>query len=251
MKTMIFFSIINHYHDNIIINNTSLHVLAKKYTIVIKSNTPATEQLKKFTVEHSIILLDCNYFLGFGENNNFVFDYLIKSELISDDDFFLVINPDVTILPGEMVKLDSELHVHSSDIYTINLFYDKQYLKPELHIRRFPKITGPLKGLLNKDYRSDAYDKKSIKKPITVEWAAGSFLLFKKTAYEKLGGFDTKYFMYYEDVDICRRAHKKKMLLTYLPHIKAIHTGAFRNRKIFSRHFRWYIKSYLTYHLKN
>lgn len=248
---MIFFSIINHYHDNIIINNSSLHALAKKYTVVIKSNTPASEGLKRFASENAITLLDCCYSLGFGENNNYIFSHLVSNKLIRDNDYFLVINPDVTISPDEMFKLDSELRARDSDIYTINLFYDERYQKPELHIRRFPKLTGPLKGLLNKDYRSDAYDKSLIQKPVNIDWAAGSFLLFKKTAYETLGGFDTKYFMYFEDVDICRRARSKKMLLTYLPHIKAIHTGAFRNRKIFSRHFRWYLKSYLTYHLRS
>lgn len=248
---MIFLSIINHNHDKLIVNNATLPILAKDNVVVIKSNTPASHALKEFTAEHNITLLDEAYGLGFGENNNYIFDYLVINNKIEDSDYFLVINPDVIIEPAELNKLHKEVISRESDIFTINLFYDDKFLKPEMSIRRFPKLTGPLKGLLSKDYRSDAYDKSMICDPLHVDWAAGSFLLFKKSAYQKLGGFDTKYFMYFEDVDICRRARKMKMLVTYFPNIKAIHKGAFNNRKVFSRHFRWYLRSYLTYHLLN
>ncbi|MCS2161488.1 hypothetical protein MUU47_10235 [Scandinavium sp. H11S7] len=245
---MIFLSIINHNHDHLIVTNASLSQLAEKNPVIIKSNTPASDELKKFAINHNITLLDCDYGLGFGENNNYIFDYLINNKRISNDDHFLVINPDVIIAENELNKLKNEILINESDIFTINLFHDENFNKPEQSIRRFPKLTGPLKGLLKKDYRSDAYDKNTITTPLYIDWAAGSFLLFKKNAYEKLGGFDSKFFMYFEDVDICRRANKIKMPLIYLPNIKAIHKGAFNNRKIYSKHFRWFLVSYLTYH---
>jgi len=249
--SMIFLSIINHNHDQLIVNNATLPNLAKDNFIVIKSNTPATKLLKEFSVENNILLLDENYGLGFGENNNYIFNYLVREKKINEDDYFLVINPDVIIETSEMAKLRNEIISNESDIFTINLFYDENYLKPEMSVRRFPKLTGPLKGLLSKDHRSDAYDKSAINKPKKVDWAAGSFLLFKKAVYQKLSGFDPKYFMYFEDVDICRRANRMEMQVTYLPNIKAIHKGAFNNRKLFSRHFRWYLMSYFIYHFSN
>ena len=245
---MIFLSIINHNHDQLIVSNTCLAQIAEKNPVIIKSNTPATDSLKKFAASHKITLLDTAYGLGFGENNNYVFNHLVENRTIQDDDFFLVINPDVIITNDELVKLQQTVANFDSDIYTINLFHDEHFKVSELSIRRFPKLTGPLKGLLKKDYRSDAYDKKSINNPIQIDWAAGSFLLFKKKSYEQLGGFSSKFFMYFEDVDICRRAKKMKMPLTYLPNVKAIHKGAFNNRKLYSRHFRWFLISYLTYH---
>lgn len=245
---MIFFSIINHNHDHMIVSNTSLAQIAEKNPVVIKSNTPASNALKKFAASHKITLLDCAYGLGFGENNNHVFQHLVENQLIRDNDYFLVINPDVIITETEIEKLSRVIKTYESDIFTINLFHDEDFKNPELSIRRFPKLTGPFKGLLKKDYRSDAYDKKNIVNPQQIDWAAGSFLLFKKKAYEKLGGFSSKFFMYFEDVDICRRAKKMKMPLTYLPDIKAIHKGAFNNRKIYSKHFLWFLMSYLTYH---
>ncbi|CAK9885722.1 MAG: Rhamnosyltransferase WbbL [Candidatus Erwinia impunctatus] len=245
---MIHLSIVSHHHDELIIRNASLSVIAKKYHITIKCNTPASDALISFATENKITLIDENYYVGFGENNNIVFAFLLKNQLITESDYFLVINPDLFIEKTEIEKLENSLSTLTGDIFTINLFYDPLFLKPETSIRHFPSLTGPLKGLLSKDHRSDAYDKNSIIEPTPIDWAAGSFLLFKKQAYHQLDGFSEKYFMYFEDVDICRRAKKMGMQLIYLPDIKAMHKGGFNNRNIFSKHFRWYLKSYLTYH---
>lgn len=37
------------------------------------------------------------------------------------------------------------------------------------------------------------------------DWVAGMFMVFPRAIFEKLGGFDERYFLYYEDVDICAR----------------------------------------------
>lgn len=42
--------------------------------------------------------------------------------------------------------------------------------------------------------------------PIYPDWVAGMFMLFPRAVFERLGGFDEHYFLYYEDVDICARA---------------------------------------------
>ncbi|MDE1292895.1 hypothetical protein [Vibrio aestuarianus] len=85
-----------------------------------------------------------------------------------------------------------------------------------------------------------------------VDWAAGSFLVFQADLYKKLNGFDENYFMYFEDVDICFRARKYyDQNVVYLSNIKAIHQGGYQNRKIFSKHFRWYFSSLLRFLFKS
>lgn len=246
---MIFLSIISHGHDQMLIDNEELTKIAKYFTIIIKSNTKAKPELKNHCRKNGIQLLDESYCIGFGSNNNYTFNYLKETNQISDSDFFLVINPDVTLTLKQLEKLQEQIVAIPSDIYTINLFQDNQWTISEPSIKRFPSLLGPIKGLIHKNNRNDAYHKSKITQPTLIDWAAGSFLLFTKSAFERLNGFDDKYFMYFEDVDICRRANIKKMHLMYLPNIKATHIGAFNNRKILSKHFRWYLKSYLRYHL--
>ncbi|WP_318478718.1 glycosyltransferase family protein [Photobacterium leiognathi] len=231
-----------------LINNKEITNIAKKFTVVIKSNTKATIELKEHCKKNNIQLLDASYNLGFGANNNYVFSYLKNTKKIKDSDYFLVINPDVTIKKEQLENLLNHALELDAEIFTVNLFRDLEWTIPESSIKRFPTLLGPVKGLLQSKRRNDAYDKKNIIKPTVIDWAAGSFLLFKKTAYETLKGFDDKFFMYFEDVDICRRAKINQMKIIYLPEIKATHKGAFNNRNIFSRHFLWYLKSYLIYH---
>lgn len=42
-----------------------------------------------------------------------------------------------------------------------------------------------------------------------VDWLSGSFMLIKKQIFEETGGFDSDYFMYSEDSDLCLRLHRK------------------------------------------
>ena len=41
-----------------------------------------------------------------------------------------------------------------------------------------------------------------------VEWANGACLMIRKALYDRLGGLDERFFMYFEDVDLCRRVHQ-------------------------------------------
>ena len=46
----------------------------------------------------------------------------------------------------------------------------------------------------------------SKKKSFSPDWISGSFILIKKKDFDKIGGWDEDFFMYYEDMDICKRA---------------------------------------------
>lgn len=62
-------------------------------------------------------------------------------------------------------------------------------------------------------------------KTAEVDWASGAALaVFKKTFFE-CGGFDEKFFMYFEDVDLCKRIRGIGKKIILLPHIKVLHIG--------------------------
>ncbi|WJM84525.1 glycosyltransferase family 2 protein [Dickeya chrysanthemi] len=244
---MLYISVVSHNSDALIIENDVLSKLAEDFTVVLKCNTPATAALVEYTQKSAITLLDQNYGLGFAQNNNFVFDYCCQKLNLSDSDQFLVLNPDVLIDKNELAKLYTIVQHDKPDICTINLFKDKDKLQVEDSIKKFPSLLTPCIAMFKKS-RPDTYDKSKINAPICIDWAAGSFLLFQAGIYKKLNGFNEKFFMYFEDADICRRARKSGKKVTYYPNIKATHLGAYDNRKIFSKYFRWYLISYLRYH---
>jgi N-acetylglucosaminyl-diphospho-decaprenol L-rhamnosyltransferase len=53
---------------------------------------------------------------------------------------------------------------------------------------------------------------------------SGAALLVRKEVYDQCGGFDPNLFLYYEDVDWCKRIHEAGYALYYVPHSKVVHT---------------------------
>lgn len=76
-----------------------------------------------------------------------------------------------------------------------------------------------------------------------IDWAAGIFLVFTRNAYEQLGGFDERYFMYVKDVDICWRIRKADLEVQVIPECCFIHEGQYQSRRNL-QHFLWHLKSY-------
>ncbi len=241
-------SIINHAHDKMIVANPTLKSLSKQFKVIIKSNTIATECLSNYCIEHGITLIQGETTKGFGANNNEVFRYAMCNLQVKDQDYFLVLNPDVEVDIEPLYQLIELAQEYNADISAINLFTDRSLSSYDNSIRHYPKLLSPLKSLLGIK-RTDIYDKSQIQKPTKIEWAAGSFLLFRVGSFEQLDGFDEKYFMYFEDADICTRANRNGFSVYYFPDIKAIHYASHQNRKLLSKHFPWYIKSLLKYHI--
>ena len=73
-----------------------------------------------------------------------------------------------------------------------------------------------------------AYKKESESGPVRRDagWLSGAALLVRRSAFEQLGGFDTDYFMYFEDVDLGYRLGKAGYRNVYEPAATVIHTGA-------------------------
>jgi N-acetylglucosaminyl-diphospho-decaprenol L-rhamnosyltransferase len=59
--------------------------------------------------------------------------------------------------------------------------------------------------------------------PYPVPWIMGSAMFIRRSAYDKVGGMDTRFFMYMEDVDWCRRFWEQGICIMYHPNITLFH----------------------------
>jgi len=60
--------------------------------------------------------------------------------------------------------------------------------------------------------------------PIEVDWVMGSCLLIRRSALEKIGnGFDCRFWMYFEDIDLCRQLWQAGYKVIYFPTTQVIH----------------------------
>lgn len=63
--------------------------------------------------------------------------------------------------------------------------------------------------------------------PTAVDWVSGACMLIRRQTLKEAGLMDERFFMYFEDADLCRRAREAGWLVYYLPRIEVIHhTGA-------------------------
>ncbi len=91
---------------------------------------------------------------------------------------------------------------------------------------------------------------KKLSGPTVVDWVSGACMVIRRRVFEKIGPIDERFFMYFEDADLCRRAREAGWLVYYLPQVKVLHhTGASsrsKPRAVWNLH-----KSAFLYHRKH
>ena len=58
---------------------------------------------------------------------------------------------------------------------------------------------------------------------VPVDWLSGACMLVRRAAFERVGGFDERYFLYWEDADLCRRLRHAGYHVRYVPGSTAVH----------------------------
>lgn len=241
----VFLSVVSHKHAELIIKLGCLEELSSDFTVVLKNNFQGDSvRLNEYCRNNNIYLIDHSYGSGFGSNNNIVFKYCEEKLNISGDDYFITLNPDVVATVDEINNLITTMQTKGIMFSAISLYKDSEKVVRDYSVRKFPTFPVFVKSLLGFGNSTIITNCDAVR---TVDWAAGSFLAFKASLFKKLKGFDERYFMYCEDIDICYRAQKLGQGLTFLPHISAIHLAKHQNRKVFSKHFYWHVKSAMTF----
>jgi hypothetical protein len=95
--------------------------------------------------------------------------------------------------------------------------------------------------------------------PAEVDWVPGAFSIIRSNALRQVGFFDPNFFLYSEEVDLCRRIKKAGFTIMYWPDIEVIHIGGESSRQINSMEMssagaqliRWRMRSTLLYYRKH
>jgi len=95
--------------------------------------------------------------------------------------------------------------------------------------------------------------------PAQVDWAPGAFSIIRRSVLDAVGLFDENFFLYYEEVDLCRRIRRAGYQIWYWPDIVVVHIGGESSRQLGHMQFSatgsqltlWRMRSMLLYFRKH
>lgn len=152
--------------------------------------------------------------LGFGANHNAAFER-------ARGDYFLVLNPDIRVEPGAFVPLMSAYEDPRIGLCAPVVVNDQG--QTEDSVRRFPTLWRLIKRAVTGQHDTVTLQPGRLN---PVDWVAGMFMLFRREAFASVNGFDAeRFFLYYEDVDICQRLHHQGWQVMVQPAAAVVHNA--------------------------
>ena len=174
---------------------------------------------------------------GFGANHNTAFS-------LSHGEIFVVLNPDVRLRDDPCDALIAALAERSAVVAPAIV---DESGAPENSARRFPSVTDIARKALAVYAGLPVAPDERPATSTSPDWVAGMFMAFPRALYERLNGFDERYFMYYEDVDICARARRGGATVELLREIRVEH-DARRDSRRRASFLRRHVASALRYY---
>lgn len=167
---------------------------------------------------------------GFGANHNAAF-------ALSRTPYFAVLNPDLRLPDNHSLRALVERVKAAPGVAGPRVLGPGGSLEDSA--RKVPSVPRLLSRVVL-GRRSPDYDAELPVQPVA--WLAGMCLVFDRESFAEVGGFDERYHMYCEDVDICLRLHLAGKAVSWDQAARVIH-DARRRTTLDSRHFCWHVAS--------
>ena len=226
---MIAVSIVSHHHNQFVCELISKLGESKLIsTIVVTENIKSEPEI---IFNNKLKLVSNSSPLGFGKNHNNALDH------INEDDHVLVLNPDV-LFPFNIDATLQEALDFSIDKKGI---FSPQQMDSNNNLiknkRPYMNISTFIMRQLGINREADKY------------WIPGAFMLFTPGIFQELL-FDEQFFMYCEDMDICKRANLAGYDVSFVNgSCPIIHDGQLKSKKDFI-HFYFHLSSLIRYFKK-
>jgi GT2 family glycosyltransferase len=153
---------------------------------------------------------------------------------LSRGQWFLLLNPDMSVPEGFIdgaLALAGELTASNPRAGIVGFQLRNSDGSPQLSAGPFPTLVSTLTGLLQPRSRRK-YRLPRAQGRCRVPWVTGCCLLVRRACLEELGGLAEDYFLYYEDVDLCRRARARGWSVWYEPALWAVHRHPLHGRGV-------------------
>ncbi|MCW4469154.1 glycosyltransferase family 2 protein [Flavobacterium sp. MFBS3-15] len=193
------------------------------FEIIVLDNMSADgscEYIKQHYPE--VRLIESSQNLGFGRGNNTAVE-------VAKGEYLLLINNDTIVQDHLAPALDFVQKDNTIGALGIRMLDGNgNYL---ISAANFPNPFNMVRlknmFLMGPEFRSGNFTKAFY----DVDWLGGSFLLMPKKIYDNVGGFDQDYFMYGEDVDLCKKVADAGYRRVFMPGLSYIHFVGYNNSR--------------------
>jgi len=213
--------------------------------IIVDNNSPDKSLLeteKKFKRNCiQFYYLDEN--VGFGKGNNYGFSK-------ASGKYICFLNPD-TIVKEDIFSPILNLFESDKSIGIIGLKQQIRFSFFDFSAGFSPNIFFELFNLLGIGVFLEAfivflYTKLKREKKFEVNWILGAAIFIRAELFKKINGFDKDYFMFFEEVDLCKRVSYRGLKIIYCPQLKIHHIGSVSGKKNYSLYtVRTYSSKYI------
>lgn len=192
-----------------------------EYILVDNGSDNTAEMVRNRFPWVQVIKAETN--LGFAKAHNIAFRQ-------AKGEFVMLLNPDLTVFSGQVEALLEHAEKHKDVGILGPLLQNPNGMRQE-SCTRFPTPMIPLynRTMLGKlpwgrraldwyhmrDTNHDTYHE--------AETVYGAAMLIRRNALEQIGYFDERFFMYFEDVDLCRRTWESNWKIHFVPSAKFVH----------------------------
>lgn len=200
---------LNNFQDTFECIRSLKKINYKNYKIVIVDNgstNDSIERLKDSIYIDKIIYSKKN--LGFSGGNNLGIKYVLDQKA----DYVLLLNNDTYVNNDFLSEL----------VNTFTDYPSSGIVSPKIYYASNPKVIWATGAFENKksrfgyiDYAFKKNDKEQFNKIASVDCVWGCCMLIKTEIFQKVGLFDSSYFLYYEDADFCYRTKKSGYSIFY------------------------------------
>lgn len=196
----------------------------------VVNNAPGDPGIAALAAAHpDVSIVEAGDNLGYGRAVN-----LAAAGLAPEVDWILIVNPDTEFEPGsidELLRVAGERE--DAALFGPRIIDGDGSVYPSA--RALPSLRVGVGHALfarfwpnnrwSTTYRRSDLTSPELSEPRATGWLSGACLLIRRSVFDAVGGFDDRYFMYFEDVDLGRRVGETGAVNLYVPSARMTHVG--------------------------
>ena len=177
---------------------------------------------------------------------------------LSTAEFVLFLNPDTRLFVGSLsAPNDFFLRLENADVGIVGIQLVDEQGDVARSCARFPTVLvliaqavglNRLPLLRNLTQAMVEWPHDSTR---TVDQVIGAFFMIRRSLLKSLNGFDERFFVYFEEVDLALRAHQAGYRSVFLAEAQAFHAGGGTSHQVKARRLFYFLRSRLLYAFKH